>query len=177
MIAQRLRPLGFDGGITILKDYLQAVRKNAVARRAYVRMEPAPGERFEIDWGHFGALDLLRRHRASCTPSAWWNATAARCIWSSRTARAFETFVRCHMHAFQILGGCARELWFDNLATAVAEHDGNLVRFHPRFLAFAREYGFFPRACHVAAAGKKAKSNAPSDICARTSGRCARSPI
>jgi len=29
--------------------------------------------------------------------------------------------------------------WFDNLATAVAEHDGNLIRFNPRFLAFARE--------------------------------------
>ena len=53
--------------------------------------------------------------------------------------------------------GCARELWFDNLATAVAEHDGNLVRFNPRFLAFAREYGFIPRACHVAAAWEKGK--------------------
>jgi hypothetical protein len=25
--------------------------------RAFVRMEPAPAERFEVDWGHFGALD------------------------------------------------------------------------------------------------------------------------
>jgi hypothetical protein len=39
----------------------------------------------------------------------------------------------------------------------VAEHDGNLVRFHPRFLAFARENGFYPRACHVAAAWEKGK--------------------
>jgi hypothetical protein len=72
-------------------------------------------------------------------------------------SQSFETFVRCHMHAFQTLGGCARELWFDNLATAVAEHDGNLVRFNPRFLAFAREYSFIPRACHVAAAWEKGK--------------------
>ena len=55
-IAQRLRTLGYDGGITIIKDYLRAVRKNSAARRAYVRMEPAAGERFDIDWGHFGAL-------------------------------------------------------------------------------------------------------------------------
>ena len=72
-------------------------------------------------------------------------------------SQSFETFVRCHMHAFQTLGGCARELWFDNLATDVAEHDGNLVRFNPRFLAFAREYSFIPRACHVAAAWEKGK--------------------
>ena len=72
-------------------------------------------------------------------------------------SQSFETFVRCHIHAFRFMGGIARELWFDNLGTAVAEHDGNLVRFHPRFLAFAREYGFFPRACHVRAAWEKGK--------------------
>jgi hypothetical protein len=31
------------------------------------------------------------------------------------------------------------------------------VRFHPRFLAFAREYSFLPRACHVRAAWEKGK--------------------
>jgi transposase len=31
------------------------------------------------------------------------------------------------------------------------------VRFNPRFLAFAREYDFIPRACHVAAAWEKGK--------------------
>jgi hypothetical protein len=56
VIAERLRTLGFDGGITILKDYLQALRADTKDRRGYVRMEPGPGERFEVDWGHFGAL-------------------------------------------------------------------------------------------------------------------------
>ena len=92
-------------------------------------------------------------------------------------SQSFETFVRCHVHAFQALGGVARERWYDNLATAVAEHDGNLVRFHPRFLAFAREFGFFPVPVMWRRPGKKAKSSASrSDICARTSGLCAPSP-
>jgi hypothetical protein len=56
LITQRLRPLGFNGDLSILKDYLHAVRAHTAAKRAYVRMEPRPGERFEIDWGHFGAL-------------------------------------------------------------------------------------------------------------------------
>ena len=47
----------YHGGITILRNYLKTVRPNAAAPRAFVRMEPSPGERFEIDWGHFGALD------------------------------------------------------------------------------------------------------------------------
>ena len=56
VLLQRLQTLGYDGGITILKDYLQAVRKSAALRRTHVRMEPSAGERFAIDWGHFGAL-------------------------------------------------------------------------------------------------------------------------
>jgi len=156
VLFQRLRTLGYDGGITILKDYVQAVRKDAARHRAYVRMEPSPGERFDIDWGHFGALNYNgtpRKLYAFCLVECH-----SRKMYLEFThSQSFETFVRCHMHAFQTLGGCARELWFDNLATAVAEHEGNLVRFNPRFLAFAREYNFIPRACHVAAAWEKGK--------------------
>ena len=154
VIAQRLRPFGYDGGFTIIKDYLRAVRRNTVARRAYVRMEPSAGERFDIDWGHFGALvynGATRKLYAFCLVECH-----SRKMYLEFThSQSFETFVRCHIHAFEEWGGCARELWFDNLATAVAEHDGNLVRFNPRFLAFARECGFIPRACHVAAAWEK----------------------
>jgi transposase len=42
-----------------------------------------------------------------------------------------------------------------NLATAVAEHDGRIVRFHPRFLGFAREYNFVPHACNPASGWEK----------------------
>src|SRR6266851_2378518 len=38
VVAQRLRPLGFTGGLSILKDYLHAVRTETAAKRAYVRM-------------------------------------------------------------------------------------------------------------------------------------------
>ena len=156
VLLQRLQALGYDGGITILKDYLQAVRKNAALRRAYVRMEPAAGDRFDIDWGHFGALlynGTPRKLYAFCLVECH---SRKMCLEFTHS-QSFETFVRCHIHAFQALGGCARELWFDNLATAVAEHEGNLVRFNPRFLAFASEYGFIVRACHVAAAWEKGK--------------------
>ena len=46
---------------------------------------------------------------------------------------------------------------YDNLLTVVAEHVGTLVRFNPRFLAFARECNFYPRACNPAAGWEKGK--------------------
>ena len=156
VIAQRLRPLGYDGGITVIKDYLRAVRKTSVARRAFVRMEPAPGERCDVDWGHFGVIvynGAPRKLYAFCLVECH----SRRMFLEFTHSQSFETFARCHIHAFEFLAGTSREIWYDNLATAVAEHDGNLVRFNPRFLGFAREYNFVPRACHVRAAWEKGK--------------------
>lgn len=156
VLAQRLRPLGFDGGMSILKEHLHTVRGQTAAKRAFVRMEPAAGERFEIDWGHFGSL-LYQGHARKLYAFCLVECHSRKLYVEFTHSQSFETFVRCHQHAFQAMGGVARELWYDNLATAVAEHDGNLVRFQPRFLAFAREYNFLPRACHVRAAWEKGK--------------------
>jgi len=156
VIEQRLRTLGYTGGPTILRIYLQKARPQAKTSRAFVRMEPAPGERFEVDWGHFGTLDYAgdkRKLYAFALVEAH-----SRILYLEFThSQSFETFVRCHMHAFAALGGIAREIAYDNLATAVAEHDGRLVRLLPRFLGFAREYGFYPRACNLAAGWEKGK--------------------
>jgi transposase len=135
VILQRLRPLGYEGGITILRAYVSELRSPLHPPRAFVRMEPAPAERFEVDWGHFGALDYAgdkRKLYAFCLVDGH-----SRMLYVEFThSQSFETFVRCHLHAFQALGGVARECWYDNLLTVVAEHVGTLVRFNPRFLSF-----------------------------------------
>jgi hypothetical protein len=119
-------------------------------------MEPPPGERFEVDWGHFGVLDYAGDKR-KLYAFALVEAHSRMLYLEFTHSQTFETFVRCHVHAFTALGGVAREIAYDNLATAVAEHDGRLVRFLPRFLSFAREYSFYPKACNVAAGWEKGK--------------------
>jgi transposase len=156
VIEQRLRPLGYDGSHSILREYLQKARPQARPPRAFVRIEPAPGERFEVDWGHFGVLDYSGDKR-KLYAFAMVEAHSRMLFLEFTHSQSFETFARCHIHALSAMGGVAREIAYDNLATAVAEHDGRLVRFLPRFLAFAREYGFYPRACNPAAGWEKGK--------------------
>jgi transposase len=156
VICQRLKPLGFIGGRTILQEYVRGHRPVPSIPRAFVRMEPNAGERCEVDWGHFGALNYAGDKRKLYAFALV--ECHSRLLYLEFThSQSFETFARCHIHAFHALGGCSREIWFDNLATAVAEHDGRLVCFHPRFLAFAKEYGFYPRACNRAAGWEKGK--------------------
>jgi transposase len=159
VIHDRLRAAGYSGGHSILREHLQRVRVARSTPRAFVRMEPAAGERFEIDWGHFGALDYPGDQR-KLYAFALIEAHSRMLYVEFTHSQSFETFVRSHQHAFETLGGVARECWYDNLLTVVAEHDGRLIRFNPRFLAFAREYGFYPRACNPRAAWEKGKIEA-----------------
>jgi len=155
VIEQRLRAIGYGGGHSILREYVGQVRPKP-APRAFVRMEPIAGERYEVDWGHFGALDYAGDKR-KLYAFALVECHSRMLYLEFTHSQSFETFVRGHIHAFQFLGGTSREIWYDNLATAVAEHDGRLVRFQPRFFAFAREFGFIPRACNPAAGWEKGK--------------------
>jgi len=156
VIAQRLRPKGYTGGLSILRNHLRTLGQIELTPRAFVRIESGPGDRFEIDWGHFGVLDYngdkRKLYAFSCI-----ECHSRRLYIEFTHSQCFETFVRCHIHAFLFMTGVTRECVYDNLATAVAEHDGQIVRFNPRFLAFAREYGFYPRACHRAAGWEKGK--------------------
>ena len=141
VIGQKLRALGYDGGHSILREYVRTIRPKAAPRRAFVRMELIAGERFEVDWGHFGALDYSGDSR-KLYAFALVDAHSRMMYVEFTHCQSFETFIRCHFHAFTELGGVARRIAYDNLATAVAEHDGRIVRFRPRFLGIARECGF-----------------------------------
>jgi len=156
VIRQRLQPLGYSGGLTVLRSYLRSLRRRHRPLRAYVRVESAPGDCFQVDWGHFGALDYdgdRRKLYAFCLVECH----SRRLSVEFTHSQGFETFLRCHQHGFRFMTGIARQILYDNLLSAVAEHEGQLVRFNPRFLAFAREYDFYPRACHVAAPWEKGK--------------------
>lgn len=50
VIRERLRPAGYTGGITILKDHLATVRPGSLAARTYQRTVYAPGEIGQVDW-------------------------------------------------------------------------------------------------------------------------------
>ena len=50
VVLERLRREGYDGGITILKDYLAQVRPPTREPRVYQRTSYLPGEIAQCDW-------------------------------------------------------------------------------------------------------------------------------
>jgi transposase len=155
ILLRHLRSIGYTGGRTIIGDYLRTIRPRR-KKRAFVRIEVSPGDRFEVDWGHFGALDYDGDPR-KLYAFAMIECHSRKLFVEFTHSQNFETFVRCHMNGFRYFEGIAREIAYDNLLSVVAERDGNIIRFNPRFLAFTRQMCFFPRPCHVAAGWEKGK--------------------
>ena len=157
VIEQRLRPLGYDGGHTILRDYVHKVRPQLTTASApSCAWSPRPANASRSTGGT-SARSTTQGDQRKLYAFALVDGHSRMLYLEFTHSQSFETFVRCHIHAFTALNGVRREICYDNLATAVAEHDGRLVRFHPRFLAFAREYNFVPRACNPASGWEKGK--------------------
>lgn len=73
-IFQRLQEAGFDGGATIVKDYVQQIRPRR--KPAFLTLTFAPGECAQVDWG-YAVQSLLAIPGACSRSSSWCFATAA----------------------------------------------------------------------------------------------------
>lgn len=144
-VLQRLRAAGYQGGITILRDYLRS-RRPEPQREAFLTLDFAPGEAAQVDWGELG--------------DAFGNGTKAsvfvmvlcssRMLYLEFTLReTLPALLRCYERALRFFAGRCHEYWHDNMPTVVAERVGKLARFTPAFLAYAGFHGFRPVLCNV----------------------------
>jgi transposase len=156
VILQRIAPLGFDGGMTILKDYLHTLRGHFKTKEAFIRFESLPGEQCQVDWGHFGSVvygDTTRKLYCLAVLECHSRLLYLEFTHSQRQ----ETLHRCLLHAFCFFQGTPKELVTDNMLTAVTERVGPLIRFNEAFLDFLRPFAIVPRACNPNSPHEKGK--------------------
>jgi transposase len=145
VLYQRLKPQGYTGGITILRDYLQEVRPKK--KRAYLRFESPPGEQFQVDWGHFGSLIYGKTPRKLYCLAVI--EAHSRMLYGEFThSQKQESLHQGLLNAFRFFHGTPREIVTDNMLTAVLEREGSLIRFNEAFLEFLRPFRIVPKACH-----------------------------
>jgi transposase len=153
-VFQRLRDAGYESGISIVKDYVRAVRPRP--REAFLTLAFAPGELAQVDWGEWGTIavgDTRRRLSFFVMVLAY-----SRQMYVEFTlSQTMEQFLGAHINAFNALGVPAKVM-VDNLRTAVLSHvRGEPAQFNPRYLDFARHYGFEIVACNVARGNEKGR--------------------
>jgi len=156
VILQHLQALGFEGKITILRHYLERTRGGIKKRQPFIRFESPPGKQMQIDWGHFGSLtygDTPRKLYALVVIESFSRMLYVHFTHSQKQAALHRGL----LEAFTYFGGSPDELVVDNMASAVIERDGALIRFNEAFLDFLRPFKIVPRACNPGAPYEKGK--------------------
>jgi transposase len=142
----------YQGGMTILKDYVRTIRPRK--QEAFLRIETEPGEEGQIDWGLFG--DYFRCGRMlSCFSFVLSYSRMMTLVWT--LSQKMEDLLRSHQKSFHFFGGVMKKSLYDNMKTVVLARMGKEIRFHPRFMAFAGTYLFEPVACHPGKGNEKGK--------------------
>jgi transposase len=134
---------GYPGSASYFRHRLSRYRPRPLGE-AFLRLKTLPGEQAQVDWGHFGRIEIGRANRqlmAFVMVLSWSRAIYLRFFLGQQT----ENFLRGHEGAFYKFGGVSRTLLYDNLKSAVLERIGDSIRFNPMLLDFSTHYHFEPR--------------------------------
>jgi transposase len=123
---------------------------------AYLRLRTLPGEEGQVDWAHFGQLEIGRARRPLMAFVMVLSHSRQIFLRFFLDAR-MENFLRGHVAAFAAFSGVPRVLLYDNLKSAVLERHGDAIRFHPTLLSFAGYYRYEPRPVAVARGNEKGR--------------------
>jgi transposase len=131
VVCQQLRRDGFDGEITILKDWLRQVRPQFVAAAGFQRTSYRHGEVCQVDWWHTG-IDVgvgKGAVREAMGLVATLPASAAHAVVFT-LSKMVADFCPALIGCLQRLGGAAESLVMDNDASIVASRQGGSPRLH-----------------------------------------------
>src|SRR5690348_13386071 len=111
-IYQMARDRGYSGSVVQLRRAVARLRPQI--REPFLRLETFPGEQAQVDWAHFGHVQVGRARRAlSCfvMTLSYSRALYLEFFLDQTT----ENFLRGHVHAFEAWGGVPRVILYDNL--------------------------------------------------------------
>lgn len=153
-VLEEIRKDGYDGGRSILGDYLRKVR--GPKQEKFLRIETLPGEQAQCDWGNFGYVDFGGYKRPlSCFVMTL---SYSRLLYLEFTvSQRLEDFIRCHANAFKFFSGVTKEVLYDNLKQVVIKREGREIHFNRQFMAFAGAYLFKPVPCRPYRGSDKGK--------------------
>src|SRR6202140_1183224 len=159
LTASRLYVMAYERGYPGRPDpfpHLVACHRPRPKAEAYLRLRTLPGEEGQVDWGHFGHLEIGRARRplmAFVMVLSYSRQIFLRFFLDAR----MENFLRGHVAAFEAWQGVPRVLLYDNLKSAVLERRGDAIRFHPTLLSFAGHYRYEPRPVAVARGNERGR--------------------
>ena len=156
-ILEEIQEKGYPGGYTIVKDFLRIIKRKTNIPAEY-RFETKPGIQAQADWGEVDKVEVDGKMRKLYCFSMVLGYSRERYVEFTLDVKT-ETFIRCHMNAFEYFGGITKEILYDNTKNVVLKRalKSSDSEWNPLFEDFFRYYGFLPRLCRPGKRGAKTK--------------------
>jgi transposase len=143
---QQLRERGFAGSYSAVRRFIGRIEPRR--RDTFLRLETAPGEEAQVDFGYVGEVfdrttGRLRKAWVFVMTLSFSRHQYAEIVFDQKV----ETWVALHVRAFETFGGAARRVILDNLKAGIVKavvHDAEAQR---SYRELAEHYGFLIAPC------------------------------
>jgi transposase len=145
VMVERLRSLGYTGGVSQLKRFVHPLRPARAGKRPVIRYETKPGEQLQFDWGEFSYEEEGVTHKVFGFLAIL---SYSRMRFACFTKRAdAPTLIRCLMAAFEYLGGLPTSVLTDRMKSVLLGVEDGALQWHAGFSDFVASLGVTPRVC------------------------------
>jgi transposase len=162
-LTREIRERGYEGAYTAVKRFIGAIRPADRPKPFEVRFETPAGQQAQVDFARFVTVFT---DQPEITRIVWLFSLVlghSRYIFARFVLHQdLQTLLRCHMLAFESIGGVPLEILYDRMKTAVTGEDGEgQIIYNRALLTMAQHYGFLPKACRPYRAKTKGKVERP----------------
>jgi transposase len=145
-IRERIAEVGFEGSLSAIYRFLH--RLVPTEPDVTVRVETAPGEEAQVDFGYAGKLldpqtGRLRKAWALVMTLSWSRHQSVEFVWDQTVA----TWLTLHRHAFEYFGGSPKRIKLDKLKAASTKACRDDPQVQQAYRECAEQYGFLIDPC------------------------------
>jgi transposase len=145
-IWERLKERGYTGSYSSIRRFVRTLEPKQP--EAYGRIETAPGEEAQVDFGYAGRMldpesGQPRKAWAFVMVLAASRHQYVEFVWDQSVA----TWLLLHRHAFEFFGGVPRRIVLDNLKAAITKACWDDPQVQQTYRECAEHYGFLIAPC------------------------------
>ena len=161
-LLREIKELGYEGSYSTLKPFLREVRPPSRTKFER-RFETPPGQQAQVDFAEFS---VTFTDEPGVTRKVWLFSLVlghSRWLWGRFvSSQNLQSVMRCHIAAFDAMGGAPEHILYDRMKTAViGEDEAGVVTYNTSLVALLNHYGTVPRACRPYRAKTKGKVERP----------------